>query len=85
MADHRFNVGDVVVGNEKTYGVYSVTKQGWVGRVEKVRFAPDGVDRIFVRSIVPEEESDCWWVDAERFDLYETGNSFIDEMFDEFS
>ena len=31
-----FHVGDVVVGNEKANGRYSITKQGWMGRVIEI-------------------------------------------------
>lgn len=83
MPEQRFKVGDVVVGNESANGVYSVTKQGWIGAVEKHRFA-DGIENIFVRSIDPDKHSDCWWVEAKYFDLYESGNSYLDDMLEEF-
>lgn len=83
MPERRFKVGDVVVGNASANGVYSVTKQGWVGTVEEHRY--DGrIEKIFVRSIDPYRREDCWWVEAKYFDC-ESGNSYLDEMFDDFS
>ena len=85
MSEQRFKVGDVVVGNASANGVYSVTKQGWIGNVEKHRYDGSGIEKIFVRSIDPDKHEDCWWVEAKYFDLYESGNSYLDEMFDDFS
>jgi hypothetical protein len=29
----KFKIGEVIVGNDKANGKYSITKKGWIGRV----------------------------------------------------
>lgn len=42
MKDGRFEIGDIVIGTKEANSHYSITKEGWVGKV--VRFFGDKED-----------------------------------------
>ena len=59
----KFNIGDMVVGNKSASDIYSVTIEGWVGRVVAVNGG-----RIRVQSL--EDKEFCPWVNSACFNLY---------------
>lgn len=69
MKDGRFEVGDKVIGNEKTVGKYSITVFGWVGKVVSVKsdYALDSDEKETIEVSGP---GGSWWVNHKCFDLY---------------
>lgn len=63
-----FTVGDKVIGNNKNN--YAVTNKGWIGVVSEIniRMTPELKFRMKVHK--EGNNSDYWWVDCSRFDLY---------------
>lgn len=59
----KFKIGDIVVGNKSANDVYSITTEGWVGRVVEI----DG-DDIRVQSL--EDKGFHPWVKSACFNLY---------------
>lgn len=59
---HEFMVGDLVVANEKANNYYSVTREGWTGRI--VEIDSNGMLAI-------EGKGYFWDLDPECFDLVE--------------
>lgn len=59
---HKFNVGDLVVANGKANNHYSVTREGWTGRIVEI-------DSNGILSI--QGEGYFWGLDPKCFDLVE--------------
>lgn len=86
----KFSVGDVVIGTVRANGVYSITREGWIGEVLNERIDQFGDQRIYVREIYQSDkmiDMDEYWVSAEYFDLYVGNGTFdsLDDMISEFS
>jgi hypothetical protein len=64
---NKFNVGDIVIGNELANN-YVVTIQGWKGEVLKVVDVEEGEPDIWVKNLKGPEVR---WVRSECFDLYD--------------
>ena len=62
----KFKIGDIVVGNKRS-NRYSVTTEGWIGRVTKISTLDSRID---VESISDSQKGDeAYDVEAGRFDL----------------
>lgn len=59
---HKFNVGDLVVANENANSRYSVTREGWTGRIVEI----DSNGMLAIQG-----EGYFWDLDPECFDLDE--------------
>ena len=62
---HKFSLGDWVIGNSKANERYAVTREGWSGQVTKVR--EDGY--ISVKGKYNEDNDEYNDLDPDRFDL----------------
>ena len=63
----KFKIGDIVVANKLATDEYSLTKEGWVGKVERLD-EEDTVDDMAVCSLDP-RDSGLYWVNSKCFEL----------------
>lgn len=62
----KFKIGDIVIGNKDANLEYTITREGWIGRVIKIR--PNKEIEVEGRNFLGEISK--YWVNPSYFDLY---------------
>lgn len=74
----KFNIGDIVIGNDKNVNVYGITTKGWIGKVVGYQGTNWGEEGITVTEI---EGGIPLIVESKYFDLYQPIEPDIDDEF----